>query len=88
MDMTSHFYELFYLLDDPELRTGGVCRETMIMFILLVSVLLPNTPPLCSAETDVTLNVEEAPQEVRDQFDELPLLSKSVSPSDWCEVTK
>ena len=92
--MINHPVMLFYLLplreksshDDPELCSGGVCRDTMIMFIFLVSVLLPNIPPLSSAETDVTLNVEEAPQEVRDQFDELPLLSKSVTPSDWCEV--
>ena len=92
--MINHPVMLFYLLhlrensshDDPEFRGDGVCRDTMIIFILLVSVLLPNIPPLSSAETDATLNVEEAPQEVRDQFDELPLLSKSLTPSDWCEV--
>ena len=58
----------------------------MIRFII-VSVILTNIPPPSTgAETEVTLNVEEAGQEVRDQFDQLPLLSKTVTNSDWCEV--
>ena len=84
---------LFYLLhlrensshDDPEFRGDGVCRDTMIIFIL-GSVLLTNIQPLSGSETDLTLNVEVAPQELRDQFEQLPLLSKSVTTSEWCEV--
>ena len=59
----------------------------MIRF-MMVSVILTNIPPpSTAAETEVTLNVAEAPQEVRDQFDQLPLFSKTVTNSDWCEVT-
>ena len=57
----------------------------MIRF-MMVSVLLTNIAPPAGAETDVILNVEEGPPELRDQFEQLPLISKTVTPSDWCEV--
>ena len=53
---------------------------------MMAAVLLTNIPRPSAAEKDLTLNVEEAPQEVRDQFDQFPLLSKTVTDSDWCEV--
>ena len=55
--------------------------------LMMAAVLLTNIPTSSTAETEVTLNVAEAPQEVRDQFDQLPLFSKTVTNSDWCEVT-
>ena len=64
---------------------GSVETLTMLVFIM-GSVLLTNIQPLSATETDDILNVEEASQELRDQFDQLPLLSKNVTNSDWCEV--
>ena len=55
---------------------------------MMAAVLLTNIPPPSTGEeSDLTWNVAEAPQEVRDQFDQFPLISKTVTNSDWCEVT-
>ena len=53
---------------------------------MMVLVLLKHISQAADAETDVILNVEEAPQELRDEFDQLALISKTVTTSDWCEV--
>ncbi len=57
-----------------------------MLSFMMATVLLTNIPPHTAAESEPTLNVVEAPQEVRDQFDQFPLLSKTVTNSDWCEV--
>ena len=57
-----------------------------MLSFMIATVLLTNIPRTSGAEADLTLNVEEAPQEVRDQFEQLPLISKTVTNSDWCEV--
>ena len=53
-----------------------------MLSFMMFAVLLTNI----GAESDVTLNVAEAPQEVIDQFDQSPLITKTVTASDWCEV--
>ena len=53
---------------------------------MMVLVLLKHISQPADAENDVILNVEEAPQELRDEFDQLALISKTVTTSDWCEV--
>ena len=84
---------IFYLLAPREnpshddafssLAGSAHCRDTMLSF-MVVSVLLTHIST--GAETDGILNVAEAPQDVRDEFEELALLSKTVTTSDWCEV--
>ena len=57
-----------------------------MLSFMIATVLLTNIPRTSGAETDLTWNVEEAPQEVRDQYEQLPLISKTVTNSAWCEV--
>ena len=57
-----------------------------MLCFMIAAVLLTNIPGTSGVEADLTWNVEEAPQEVRDQFEQLPLISKTVTNSDWCEV--
>ena len=57
-----------------------------MLTFMMFAVLLTNIGPPSGAESDVTLNVADAPQEVIDQFDQSPLITKTVTNSDWCEV--
>ena len=53
----------------------------MTVFLLLMNILQLN-----GVEDDVLYFEDLQSEELRERFDSAPLISKTVSPSDWCEV--
>ena len=54
--------------------------------MVFISVFFISIPALCGAEDQDLLYYEDLDQQLRDQFDQAPLISKSLTKSDWCRV--
>ena len=57
--------------------------------LLFLSVLLVSIPALSVAEDQEVLYYEDIQSvEMREEFDRAPLISRTVTKSDWCTVKK
>ena len=55
--------------------------------MIALRLLLISSPALSGAQDEDVLYYEDIKsQDLRDQFDRAPLISKSVTKSDWCKV--
>ena len=64
--------------------------EVLLWLIMMfLSVLLVSIPTLCVDEDQEVLYYEDIQSvEMREEFDRAPLISRTVTKSDWCTVKK
>ena len=54
---------------------------------MFTRVILVSIPALCGGQDEDVLYYEDIQsQELRDQFDRAPLISQTLTKSDWCKV--